>query len=268
MKGIYEIRNIINGKVYIGKSRNIDNRIRNHISTLRGNCNTNKSLQNDYNKYREENFEFNHILECDEDLLPYYELKTIEEKSKVTELYNENNINECNMYELLSKLEEERKENKDSRKSINITENAINEQISKINIKKEDLKLSHEDIELIKSVSQIESMFNENKFSDKYSLISRFEIDKHSILENDNFKYISNTIKYNMLNKVVRYIKRNYGSMIEILKEDINEPLSNIEFKQIITNKNIQYRINVELEYTLVTNKDNKYKFNTSIPIR
>lgn len=268
MVGIYEIVNKVNKKCYIGKSRNINNRFNVHLSTLRGNCNSNKALQSDYSKYGEENFEFNCVLECDEDLLSYYELKTIKEKSKLTELYNENNINECTMYELLNKLEEERKINKESQKSSDIMENMINEQINKINIKKEDLKISYEDIDLIKSVAQMESLFNDNKFSDKYSLITKFEIDKHSLIENDNFKYISSAIKNNILNKTIRHIKRNYGSMIYILKEEDNKKLSRVEFKRAINNKGIEYRIYVEFEYALISNIGNRRKFSTSIVLK
>lgn len=267
MKGIYEVKNTVNGSVYIGKSIDVDGRIKQHISALRGNYDSNEPLQNDYNKHGEEKFEFNIILECDEDLLPYYEFKTIEEKSKVTDVYNKNSIKLCNMYELLSKLEVERTENKDLKKSIDIIENSINEQISKINIKKEDLKLSYEDIESIRSIAQMESMFNDNKWSYDYTLISKYELNKHCITESDDFKYISSTTKNSILKKTIRYINRNYGSMIEILKED-NNLLSNIEFEQIKTKKGIEYRINVELEYSLIINKDNKYKFTTSILIK
>jgi group I intron endonuclease len=57
--GIYCIRNIINQKVYIGKSKNIYVRICNHISALNTKSkNENRYLINSWHKYGENNFEY------------------------------------------------------------------------------------------------------------------------------------------------------------------------------------------------------------------
>jgi group I intron endonuclease len=56
--GIYIIQNLVNGKVYIGSSSNIRRRFSQHKSTLRHNTHKNRHLQNAWNKYGEENFEF------------------------------------------------------------------------------------------------------------------------------------------------------------------------------------------------------------------
>ena len=56
--GIYVIKNLINGNIYIGSSVNIKNRFNQHKSTLRHNSHKNKHLQNAWNKYGEESFEF------------------------------------------------------------------------------------------------------------------------------------------------------------------------------------------------------------------
>lgn len=58
-KGIYIIRNKINNKFYIGSTtENFRRRALHHRCCLRGDYHTNQHLQNAWNKYGEENFEF------------------------------------------------------------------------------------------------------------------------------------------------------------------------------------------------------------------
>ena len=67
--GIYKIQNKVNGKVYVGASRNIKARFRQHKSTLRNNVHICKELQSEYTEYGEDQF-FHEVLEvCDEELL-------------------------------------------------------------------------------------------------------------------------------------------------------------------------------------------------------
>lgn len=56
--GIYVIKNNVNNKMYIGSSTNIKQRFTCHKSALRNNNHRNKHLQNAWNKYGEDNFEF------------------------------------------------------------------------------------------------------------------------------------------------------------------------------------------------------------------
>lgn len=56
--GIYKIINVENGKFYIGSSINIEQRWNKHISQLRRNNHPNKHLQNSWNKYGENSFNF------------------------------------------------------------------------------------------------------------------------------------------------------------------------------------------------------------------
>lgn len=73
--GVYSIKNLINGKVYIGSAAiSIRKRIRAHIKRLRENRHNNKHLQRSYIKHGESQFRFsvveectaNHVLECEQ----------------------------------------------------------------------------------------------------------------------------------------------------------------------------------------------------------
>lgn len=60
---IYQILNVVNNKKYIGLSRRpFEERKQEHLKNLKGNRHCNRYLQNAWNKYGEENFEFS-ILE-------------------------------------------------------------------------------------------------------------------------------------------------------------------------------------------------------------
>lgn len=74
--GIYLIRNLINGKVYIGKSTDIYRRIVSHISSLNLEklSNENEHLINSWKKYGKELFEYIILEECSFELLKEKEL--------------------------------------------------------------------------------------------------------------------------------------------------------------------------------------------------
>lgn len=56
--GVYKISNKSNSKFYIGSSVNLKKRLRDHLFMLRANKHNNIYLQRSFNKYGEENFEF------------------------------------------------------------------------------------------------------------------------------------------------------------------------------------------------------------------
>jgi group I intron endonuclease len=68
--GIYGIRNLINGKIYVGKTgMNFGDRWDSHRSLLNNGKHDNPHLQNAWNKYKQENFEFIVIEDCSVDEL-------------------------------------------------------------------------------------------------------------------------------------------------------------------------------------------------------
>lgn len=90
MIGIYQIRNMVTGRVYIGSSLNIEKRWKNHIYRLRNNSHDNRYLQNSWNKHSASNFEFS-VLEHVEDR---EKLIMVEQKhlDTVNKKYNINTI--------------------------------------------------------------------------------------------------------------------------------------------------------------------------------
>lgn len=67
--GIYEIHNKINNKRYIGQSIRVKARILKHINLLNKNEHQNNHLQRSWNKYGEENFDYNVLEYCPIEML-------------------------------------------------------------------------------------------------------------------------------------------------------------------------------------------------------
>lgn len=67
--GIYAIINTESNKIYIGSTNRLRKRRNEHFTRLRHNNHTNKHLQNSWNKYGEDAFEFRVLEECEESVL-------------------------------------------------------------------------------------------------------------------------------------------------------------------------------------------------------
>ncbi len=86
--GIYAIKNKVNGKMYIGQSRNIENRYKDHCRELKNNQHYNKHLQASYNKYGMSEFYITVLEECDIEILGPKEQQWVSSVSR-KELYNQ-----------------------------------------------------------------------------------------------------------------------------------------------------------------------------------
>lgn len=76
--GIYKITNIITGDFYIGSANHLRRRINGHRCTLTNNTHRNPHLQNSWNKYGKQSFEFSVLLLCDIENKLYYEQVLLE----------------------------------------------------------------------------------------------------------------------------------------------------------------------------------------------
>mgnify|MGYP000066500154 CR=1 FL=1 len=90
--GIYQIRNLINDKKYIGSTNNFSNRFSSHKRFLRKNRHVNQHLQNAWNEHGEGNFEFEILEVVDVDNLLMIEQQYIDRYWSLNVLYNKNNI--------------------------------------------------------------------------------------------------------------------------------------------------------------------------------
>ena len=76
--GIYAIKNLTNGKLYIGKACCLRQRLNNHKYLLRHNKHVNIHLQHAWNLYGKDNFTFDIIEYCNVDDLPIRESYWVE----------------------------------------------------------------------------------------------------------------------------------------------------------------------------------------------
>lgn len=64
--GVFQIRNILNGKIFIDSSTNMNSKWNRHQVQLKIGNNWNSELQNDWNRFGEENFVFEVLSEIEE----------------------------------------------------------------------------------------------------------------------------------------------------------------------------------------------------------
>jgi len=56
--GVYQIKNRVNGKVFIGSSKNLPGKFNSHRFQLKQGSHMNRALQKEYTRFGEENFSF------------------------------------------------------------------------------------------------------------------------------------------------------------------------------------------------------------------
>ena len=76
--GIYQIRNLTSGKLYIGGAKNLRKRSNEHASTLKNNKHANKHLQAAYDESGASNFMFTPLLICAAKDVRFYEQRALD----------------------------------------------------------------------------------------------------------------------------------------------------------------------------------------------
>lgn len=103
MIGVYEIKCTKNNKRYVGVSKDIQRRWREHRGLLHNGEHHSCDMQNDYNEFGEKYFEFNILKTCD-----YPEAKAFEEKiiQSTQPEYNSYTNNKGGIYNAIGKRKE------------------------------------------------------------------------------------------------------------------------------------------------------------------
>lgn len=77
--GVYKITNEINGKFYVGSTKDLSRRKKDHFRLLKKGINHSTILQKAVNKYGIDNFKFEILVECSESLLFTIEQQLVNE---------------------------------------------------------------------------------------------------------------------------------------------------------------------------------------------
>ena len=77
--GVYQIKNKVNNKIYVGSTSNLEIREVNHFSSLKHDKHYNIHLQRSYNKYGKENFVFEVLFICSPESLLFYEQQFLDQ---------------------------------------------------------------------------------------------------------------------------------------------------------------------------------------------
>lgn len=79
ISGIYQIKNLVNSKIYIGSSKDVYLRRTQHFRKLRQNKHINAILQHSFNMYGIDNFEFEVLITCHPNMLLFYEQQFLDQ---------------------------------------------------------------------------------------------------------------------------------------------------------------------------------------------
>lgn len=115
IRAVYKITNLINNKIYVGESLDIDRRWKDHTDDLNNNKHINYKLQEEWNIYGESAFKFEVIEELNKDIARYID-------QYVLIIYEDKYIKTYNSIEEGYNIEDTLKEILEGNKTINVTD--------------------------------------------------------------------------------------------------------------------------------------------------
>lgn len=182
--GIYLIRNKVNNKIYIGKAKNIYERIRQHINLLnKRSKDENIHLINSWHKYGRENFEYEVLEYCPVELLEEREFMYIKQFNSLNRDIGYNMRLDTSTRCILP--EETKKRMSESKKKLYADPNY------------DTMKHSHTywkdnpeaKKEMAKRVSEKKTKYKIEQYDKEMNLIKTWDSVKTIITENPNFKW-------------------------------------------------------------------------------
>lgn len=242
---IYKITNIINNKIYIGSTIDYNRRVNTHLRLLNRNEHHSVKLQNSFNKYGEDNFNFT-IIELVDDVS---ELINIEQKWLNLELplLNMTLIAGLNSHIGLKRSNETKiKISKSLKGKKQSEEHRESNRISHIGLKQSNLtKLKKSE-----SLKRYWSELSDDDKNSRYDKIRDIRINNNSYYINDEVKSrISNTLKNKKLQSAIS---------IKIEKYDLNGNLLEI-YPSILKAEICNNYTERKLSYHLVKKNKNEY---------
>lgn len=118
LSGIYQIRNIVNGNIYIGQSVDLYFREKRHFSELRHDRHHSRHLQHAYNKYGADNFVFEVLIYCKPEELTRLEQEIVDRASPAYNI-----CRECvETSKGVKRTEESRKKSSNSHRGVPLSE--------------------------------------------------------------------------------------------------------------------------------------------------
>jgi group I intron endonuclease len=246
MTGIYKIINKINKKVYIGESQNIERRWEEHKQDLIEGKHHSYKLQQDYDLYGEDDFEYEVIEELDSNI------KSPATRQMVCLIYEDKYIKQCNSIEEGYNIENTLQRILDGKRGV-FNEHQIN---------KNHIKMLEGMIEYIKRNNGVYISPEELKKIKKNSTtFCLFQI-RNIVLDKS---YISRS-KYpdKILNDITKKLKRNKYTSGNLQKDFNKYGINNFEFSILEISNDFDYLIEREKEIAKQLEKDDKL-YNTNI---